>query len=171
MHWFRYIPWLVGQVLVGAWAIAKDSFTPGSAMQPVVIRYPLRVHKERDIAAFSTSITMTPGTMSIGLADVAEDGRPKTLLVHAVYGADPDGVIAGLADMEERLKPEVKSIPRPGYGHEGETLGDAIVAAVDETPYPTTIVSPMVSIVHPAVVHDDTEPQYPVVTDPSEDKQ
>jgi monovalent cation/H+ antiporter subunit E len=53
---------------------------------------------------------MTPGTLSLGFKDVDESGCPRVLLVHAVYGADPDEVIAGLADMEERLAPHVKEV-------------------------------------------------------------
>ncbi|APT83862.1 monovalent cation/H+ antiporter subunit E [Corynebacterium aquilae DSM 44791] len=107
-HAVGYGVWLFGQVYVGAWEILRRTLKPSVGYCPVVVRYPLRVRSQKLIAAFSTSITMTPGTMSIGLRDPDAEGVPRTLLVHAVFGEDPDEVLAGLRDMEERLAPEIK---------------------------------------------------------------
>lgn len=110
IHDVRYSTWLIGQVIVGAFVIVFDVIRVRSQMHPAVVEYPLRVRSDWELAAFSTSITMTPGTLSLGFKDVDESGCPRVLLVHAVYGADPDEVIAGLADMEERLAPHVKEV-------------------------------------------------------------
>ena len=99
IHGVRYSTWLIGQVIVGAFVIVFDVIRVRSQMHPAVVEYPLRVRSDWELAAFSTSITMTPGTLSLGFKDV-----------DAVYGADPDEVIAGLADMEERLAPHVKEV-------------------------------------------------------------
>ncbi|WP_233195538.1 monovalent cation/H+ antiporter subunit E [Corynebacterium sp. 13CS0277] len=103
MNTVGYGLWLFGQVYVGAWDILKRTVRRDMGYCPIVVEYPLRVRSPRLIAALSTSITMTPGTMSIGLRAPDADGVPTVLLVHAVFGADPDEVIAGLRDMENRL--------------------------------------------------------------------
>ena len=41
---------------------------------------------------------------------VAETGS-DVLIVQAVFGGDPEDVIASLADMEEHIKPELKNSP------------------------------------------------------------
>lgn len=112
-HAVGYGAWLIGQVYLGAWEILKRTVRPNMGYCPVVVEYPLRVRSPRLIAAFSTSITMTPGTMSIGLRHVDAEGVPTVLLVHAVFGEDPQAVLAGLADMEERLSPAARKIARP----------------------------------------------------------
>ncbi|AKK02148.1 monovalent cation/H+ antiporter subunit E [Corynebacterium epidermidicanis] len=129
MHLLKFIPWLIGQIFVGGVVIVRDSFSPGNAMQPVIVSYPLRVTSERDIFWFSTCITITPGTLSLGLRD-------DRLLVHAVYGADPGEVLAGLADMEERLVPSIRDIDRgaPGQGP-GNPLHSTFVAGHSDTNY------------------------------------
>ncbi|MDU0478570.1 monovalent cation/H+ antiporter subunit E [Staphylococcus chromogenes] len=129
MHLFTFIPWLLGQLIVGAAVIVIDALSPRSKMRPVVVSYPLRVTRDRDIFWFSTCITITPGTLSLGL-------RGDHLLVHAVYGADPGEVLAGLAEMEERLVPSVRDIDRgaPGQGP-GNPLHSAFVAGHSDDKY------------------------------------
>lgn len=103
-----YLVWLIGQIFAGAFTIAFDVIRPVSRMHPVVVAYPLRVRSDWELTAFSTSITVTPGTLSLGFREPDASGRPTILLVHAVYGADEQEVLEGLAEMEERLAPHVK---------------------------------------------------------------
>lgn len=107
----KFILWLIGQIIVGAIVIVRSALSRSTGFKPVIVSYPLRVTSDRDIFWFSTCITITPGTLSLGL-------RGDHLLVHAVYGNDPGEVLAGLAEMEERLVPAVADIDRgaPGQG-------------------------------------------------------
>ena len=168
LHALGYGIWLVGQVYVATWEVVKDAFSPRTKIEPCVVAYPLRVTSARDIAAFSTSITMTPGTLSFGilneddqfptdlapakephaavpvpesdlprlnsgdgnadddsdsnkdgaddsLRELARDaGKARWLLVQAVFGQDPDAVMADLADMEARMAPHVRELTQPG---------------------------------------------------------
>ena len=110
IHGVRYSTWLIGQVIVGAFCHCLRCDQGAIPNAPCGGGVPPAVRSDWELAAFSTSITMTPGTLSLGFKDVDESGCPRVLLVHAVYGADPDEVIAGLADMEERLAPHVKEV-------------------------------------------------------------
>lgn len=104
MRWLKYIPWLIWQIGVGAFALVLDALRPTSQMQPLVTKYPLRLTSDLDITVFACSITMTPGTIAIGLEETAQG---KIMVVHALFGADEQEVHAGLADMEARINPKV----------------------------------------------------------------
>ncbi|QMV86308.1 monovalent cation/H+ antiporter subunit E [Corynebacterium hindlerae] len=129
MHLFKFIPWLIGQIIVGGLVIVRSAFSGSTGFKPVIVSYPLRITSDRDIFWFSSCITITPGTLSLGI-------RGDRLLVHAVYGADPGEVLAGLADMEERLVPSVASIDKgaPGQGA-GNPLHSTFVAGHSDTNY------------------------------------
>lgn len=107
MHWLSYIPWLLWQVALGAFDIGRDSVRTRSHICPTVVRYPLRVTSDTKITILSLSITMTPGTMTVGIEEDPDGSR--YLLVHSVWGDDPESVIADIADMEARMAPEVKA--------------------------------------------------------------
>nr|WP_235700728.1 Na+/H+ antiporter subunit E [Corynebacterium auriscanis] len=66
-HALRYGVWLVGQILKESTVMAMDTLGTGRHIAPVVIYYPLRIRSEVEIAAFVTSITMTPGTLALAL--------------------------------------------------------------------------------------------------------
>ncbi|GAB3696514.1 monovalent cation/H+ antiporter subunit E [Corynebacterium nasicanis] len=118
MHVLIYIPWLIKEIFVAGFQVAWAGFRPDAGYDPVVVRYPLRVRSEWQIFWFTTSITATPSTLSLGLRAPEHAGEPHILLVQAAFGADPADVVAGLADMEERMAPHVKSIDHgvPGQG-------------------------------------------------------
>ena len=80
-------------------------------MRPCVIFYPLRVRTDWDRFWFSTSITATPGTLSLGFRHAASEDGSDLLIVQAAFGDDPLEVIEDLADMEEHLRPELKDTP------------------------------------------------------------
>lgn len=134
-HCLAYGTWLVGQIIKESVVMAIDTLGAGRHIAPVVIYYPLRVTCERDIAALTASITMTPGTLALGVTgpkEVDEDAYSghrgtdasavaesefkthglhnvqRFLAVHAMYGEDPQELLDSLSDMEERLAPHVK---------------------------------------------------------------
>ncbi|WP_293771305.1 monovalent cation/H+ antiporter subunit E [uncultured Corynebacterium sp.] len=113
-----YVPWLVKEILVAGVTLAAAAFKKDNGYHPVILRYPLRVTDAWDIFWFTSSITATPGTLSLGLREPIAEGLPRIVLVHAVQGDDPADVVASLADMEERLAPHVKDIDWgvPGQG-------------------------------------------------------
>lgn len=180
--------------------MATDTLGTGRNIAPVVIYYPLRVTSERDIAALIASITMTPGTLSLGVTGPKEvdydaaagersskdafavarsefnthglDHVQRFLAVHAMYGADPEELLASLADMEEHLAPSVKDKPlhfdvqylvekgRPGpRGFRGSRGGRASdetvfdVEKVDSTPHAAAFVA--------AILQSDEEEKNP----------
>ncbi|WP_238154309.1 Na+/H+ antiporter subunit E [Ornithinimicrobium sufpigmenti] len=97
-----YAAWIAKEIMVGAVDIAKDALTPGVAMDPAIVELPLRCRTDLEVSLMASSITITPGTVTLGVAP-GDARHPPTLFVHAIYGSDPDEVLQGLRDMEDRL--------------------------------------------------------------------
>lgn len=111
LHAITYTFWIIKEIFVAGWAAVVAAFKPNTGLEPVIIYYPLRLTTEWEIFWFSTSITVTPGTLSVGLRHRTEDDAAEVLIVQAAFGSDPIDVIEGLADMEEHVNPKVKDIP------------------------------------------------------------
>ncbi|WP_298748283.1 Na+/H+ antiporter subunit E [uncultured Serinicoccus sp.] len=97
-----YAGWLAGEVIRGALRIGVDVITPNLRMSPAIVALPLHCETDLEISTMASSITITPGTITLGIAPRTGDS-PPTLYVHALYGEDRDSVIEDLRDMERRL--------------------------------------------------------------------
>lgn len=133
LHLLAFGPWLVGQIFLSGFNVVTAAVKKQSPFTPVVIRYPLRVTKEWQIAALSTCITMTPSTLSLGLREPRAEGDPMVLLIQAAFGADPVEVFEAIADMEDRMAPHVTHI---NHGVPGQGAGNQIRPGDFE--YPST---------------------------------
>ena len=111
MRYIAYTFWIIKEIFLAGFQASVAAFQPNSGLRPVVIYYPLRVTTDWEIFWFSTSVTVTPGTMSVGLRHSTGPGEPQILIVQAAFGEDPVDIIKGLADMEEHVSPAVKSLP------------------------------------------------------------
>ena len=72
LHAGYYSAWLIGQLLLASRDVLVDTLTGNKKLDPSVVAYPLRVTKDWQITAFACSITITPGTISIGLDEVRQ---------------------------------------------------------------------------------------------------
>ena len=80
---------LLVQSVVAGWDIARRAFDPVLPLKPGLVRFPSRLAPGPAQAAYSTIISMVPGTLPLG---PAPDG---SLLVHCLDTTQP--VAAGLA--------------------------------------------------------------------------
>ncbi|WKD56704.1 putative monovalent cation/H+ antiporter subunit E [Corynebacterium capitovis DSM 44611] len=110
-HAVGYAGWLVKEIFAAGVGATVAAFSPDAGMKPIIIFYPLRIRSDWERFWFSTSITATPGTLSIGFRHDPDHAERKILLVQAVFGADPIEQIEGLRQMEEHLAPWVASLP------------------------------------------------------------
>lgn len=97
-----YATFILREILAGGMRIALSDLRPRLDFAPAVIELPLRCTSDLEITLMASSITMTPGTITLGIAP-GSDTAPATLFVHALYGQDLDGLRAELLDMERRL--------------------------------------------------------------------
>lgn len=100
--WFAlgYLVFLVREVTAGSLRVAGNVMVRRT--RPSIVQYRLRCRTDLEVAAFTSSITVTPGTLVVGLAG-ARDGESATIFVHSLFTTDRAGVVAGLTDMEDRL--------------------------------------------------------------------
>lgn len=80
-----------------AWKVAVMVVRPKLDIKPGIFAFPLTVTRDFEITLLANLITLTPGTLSV---DVSDD--KKTLYVHAIDCADPDGARRDIADGFER---------------------------------------------------------------------
>ena len=80
-----------------AWKVAVMVVKPNLDIKPGIFAYPLTVTRDFEITLLANLITLTPGTLSV---DVSDDR--KTLYVHAIDCADPEGARRDIADGFER---------------------------------------------------------------------
>ncbi|MEV1294295.1 Na+/H+ antiporter subunit E [Pseudonocardia sp. NPDC049635] len=90
--------WFAGQVLFCCRDVLVDVLTPGSSATPRVIRLPLASQTDARAAVMGALITLTPGTLTLGVVDGHHE-----LLVHSMYHDDPETALAELRDMEARM--------------------------------------------------------------------
>lgn len=97
-----YLVWLILEVLKQAAKLAWDVVTPGLRISPSIVEFPLHATTRLEIAAIESSITVTPGTLTLGVYE-PPDGGPKSLFVHFLYAHTHEAAMAELEDMERRL--------------------------------------------------------------------
>lgn len=99
---FSYLVWIMFEVLKQAVKLGVDFLTPGLQVSPSIVEFPLHASSRIEIAAIESSITVTPGTLTLGIYE-PEDGSGKSLFVHFLYAHTHEDAIAELESMERRL--------------------------------------------------------------------
>lgn len=82
---FRFLIYFAKEMLLSNLRVAYDVVTPAIYMRPGVVAVPLDAKTDVEIAMMANIITLTPGTMSLG---VSEDHR--VLYVHSMFVKDPE---------------------------------------------------------------------------------
>ena len=62
-----YIPWLMKEILVATLNVARIILSPSLPIDPLVVRYRSSQRTELGRALYANSITLTPGTVTMGV--------------------------------------------------------------------------------------------------------
>lgn len=89
-----YMPWLIKEIIVSNLHVARVILDPRLPINPKVIDVPADQHSELGHVIYANSITLTPGTVSIGV-------REDELSVHALTDTTREGLETG--DMGRRV--------------------------------------------------------------------
>jgi len=94
----------VWELMASAVRVAIIVLTPDlkSALRPAIVAFPLSVKSDAEITLLANMITLTPGTLSI---DVAEDR--SVIYVHVLQLGDREALIAEIANGFERRIAEI----------------------------------------------------------------
>lgn len=84
----RYVPWLVGQIVLSSLQVTRLVLDPRLPIDPEVVEVRPALRSDVALTALANSITLTPGTVTLDL----RDGR---LLVHALTRESARAVVAG----------------------------------------------------------------------------
>ncbi len=98
----RYLLVLLWDILVSNVLVAIQVLGPTHKLQPAFIAVPLELTAELPITVLASSISLTPGTVSV---DVSKDRR--WLYVHVLSMDDEEETIAGIKDRYERPLKEI----------------------------------------------------------------
>lgn len=93
--------WFAWQIVLSSGAVLADIVTPGSRATPRIVRLPLGEAGDAHVTAISVLITLTPGTLTLGV-ERADTGA-REILVHTMYHGDAAAALADLRDMDRRL--------------------------------------------------------------------
>lgn len=97
-----FVLFFLKELMVANLRVAYDVITPRHHMTPGIVAVPLDVESDLEITVLATVITLTPGTLSLHLAD-----DRRTLYVHAMYIDDPSALVRGIKEGFERRVREV----------------------------------------------------------------
>jgi len=93
-RFLRYIPWLLREIVTANFYVAYLALSPKMPIDPQIITFRTKLESDISWVTLANSITLTPGTITIDIAD-------REFMVHAL-----DRKVAGDLDtgeMEDRV--------------------------------------------------------------------
>ena len=100
-----YFGLVLRDVVVANLQVAAVILGPASARRPAFVRVPLRVRDEFVTTVLASTVTLTPGTVSVEIEDDGRGGR--VLLVHCLRCDDPADLVAQVRDRYEARLMEI----------------------------------------------------------------
>ncbi|MDA8637068.1 Na+/H+ antiporter subunit E [Rhodospirillales bacterium] len=91
---FSYWPWLVKEIVVSNFMVAKAILRGGDAIHPQVLTVKASQPDELGQTVYANSITLTPGTVAIAVQD-------DVITVHALMDETAEGLLTD--DMNKRV--------------------------------------------------------------------
>lgn len=95
---FFYMLWLLKEIVISSLTLTRIVLSPKMNIAPVLVNVPAGQRTEQGIAMMANSITMTPGTVSVG---VSKD----KILVHALH----EDMVAGMG-MESQMNKKIQEV-------------------------------------------------------------
>jgi multicomponent Na+:H+ antiporter subunit E len=86
-----YWPWLVREIAKSAWSVTKIILHPRLPISPTMTVVTVSQRTTPGIATYANSITLTPGTITVGVSG-------NKLTVHALVKENADDLEAGGMD-------------------------------------------------------------------------
>ncbi len=100
LHALSYFAFIVGEVIKGSAKVARLALSREAIAEPAIVELVTRARTDLEITLLASSITITPGTLVLGIA-AADGERPPSLFVHSLF--DSSNSLDGLRDLESRL--------------------------------------------------------------------
>jgi multicomponent K+:H+ antiporter subunit E len=101
----EYVAVVTYDVIVANLQVAVIILGPLSRLQPAFVRVPLALRTDFAVVALASTVTLTPGTVSVEIEDDGNGGR--VLLVHALRCLDADELVRTIKQRYERRLQEI----------------------------------------------------------------
>lgn len=98
----RFIPLVLYDIVVANLKVARLILGPTRKLRPRFLIIPLEISDPHAVVALASTITLTPGTVSV---ELSEDRR--TLYVHALDVDDPEAEVRNIKQRYERPLKEI----------------------------------------------------------------
>jgi multicomponent Na+:H+ antiporter subunit E len=95
-RFIKYLPWLFYEILRANLDVAYRTLHPRMPINPRLISFKFDVREERGVTTLANSITLTPGTVTVG---VDEDGE---FTVHALSEEAATDLLSGMMSRQVR---------------------------------------------------------------------
>jgi len=101
----EYVAVVTGDIVIANLQVAVVILGPVSRLRPVFVRVPLELRTDFAVTALASTVTLTPGTVSIAIEDDGAGGR--VLVVHALRCLEPDDMVRTIKQRYERRLKEI----------------------------------------------------------------
>ena len=95
LRFFKYLPWLLWQILISNIDVAYRTLSPRMSINPSLVKFDNDLDTKMGIVTLANSITLTPGTVTI------KAGKDE-FIVHAIDDKFAEAIIEG--EMQRRVK-------------------------------------------------------------------
>jgi multicomponent K+:H+ antiporter subunit E len=101
----EYVAVVLYDIVVANLQVAALILGPRSWLRPAFVSVPLDLHTDFAVTALASTVTLTPGTVSVGIED-GGDGR-RVLVVHALRCLDTEDMVRTIKHRYERRLKEI----------------------------------------------------------------
>ncbi len=101
----EYAAVVLYDIVVANLQVAAIILGPLSRLRPAFVRVPLDLHTDFAVTVLASTVTLTPGTVSVEIEDDGAGGR--VLVVHALRCLDADDMVRTIKQRYERRLKEI----------------------------------------------------------------
>jgi multicomponent K+:H+ antiporter subunit E len=101
----QYCLLVLYDIVVANLEVAAIILGPRSRMRPAFVRVPLELRTDFAVTVLASTVTLTPGTVSVGIEPAADGGR--VLVVHALRCVDEAAMVESIKSRYERRLMEI----------------------------------------------------------------
>jgi multicomponent Na+:H+ antiporter subunit E len=113
-----YAGFLVWQIILSSIPVTLAILNPRDVTKPGIVAVPLRASTPAEVLLLASSITLTPGTISVETGS-GPDGT-RVLFVHALFAGDPDGM---RREIRDEFEARILRFMRGKEAYDGRTRG------------------------------------------------
>jgi multicomponent Na+:H+ antiporter subunit E len=95
-RFFAYIPWLIYQIIMANFHVARLVLSPKMPINPKIIKFKVKLDSDISLVTFANSITLTPGTITVDIkeGEYYVHALDETLAYDLLFGGEMEDRVA-----------------------------------------------------------------------------